>query len=193
MGLDKFITELRGARIIKKGEYQYILNSITEQEPPLDPLVLEDLCNRLLKKLNFSNATKIVTAEAMGISLATLISIKTGIPLVIATRRSKDLKTEQCVKFRTGYMADIMHLNKMSKKDRIVIIDDLISTAGTIVGLIEAINKNGAKVDDIGVVFNKPDYKGVDLLKKMGYDPKYLLNVRIKNNKVLVKKVNEKN
>jgi len=191
--IKKFIEELKNATIIKKGDYKYILNSITEQEPPLDPLVLEDFCNRLIRKLNLKNATKIVTAEAMGISLATLISVKTGIPLVIATRRSKDLKTEQCVKFKTGYMDDIMHLNKMSKKDRIIIIDDLISTAGTIVGLINAINKNGAKVDDIGVVFNKPDYKGVSLLKKMGYNPKYLLNVRIKNNKVIVNKTNEKN
>ncbi|MFA5174781.1 MAG: adenine phosphoribosyltransferase, partial [Candidatus Pacearchaeota archaeon] len=183
------IEELRCAKIIEKGDYKYILNSITEQEPPLDPLILEDFCNRLLRKLDFKNATKIVTAEAMGISLATLISVKTGIPLVIATRRSKDLKTEECVKFRTGYMADIMHLNKMSKKDRIVIIDDLISTAGTIVGLIKAITKNGAKVVDIGVVFNKPDYKGVKLLRKIGYDPKYLLDVKIKNDKVFVQKI----
>jgi len=187
--IDKFITELKNATIIQKGEYKYILNSITEQDPPLDPLMLDAMCTMLLRKLNFKNATKIVTAEAMGISLSTIISAKTGIPLVIATRRSKDLKTEQCVKFKTGYMDDIMHLNKMSKNDRIIIIDDLISTAGTIVGLIKAINKNGAKVDDIGVVFNKPDYKGVKLLQKMGYDPKYLLNVRIKNNKVLVQKV----
>jgi hypothetical protein len=45
----------------------------------------------------------------------------------------------------------------------------------------------GAEVIDIGVIFNKVDYGGVRQLKKMGFDPKYLLNVKLNGEKVEVK------
>jgi len=188
MGLDKFITELRGARIIKKGEYQYILNSLTEQDPPLDPFVLEDCCNQLIRKLDLRNATKIITAEAMGISLAITISLKTGIPVVIATKRKKDIKNEIRLDYSTGYKEDVLHMNPVNKGERLIIIDDLISTAGTIIALIDGIRSCGGIVDDIGVVFNKVDYNGMKKLKKMGYNPKSLLDIKIHKGKVLVEK-----
>ena len=68
-----------------------------------------------------------------------------------------------------------------------MIIDDLISTGGTIISLVEAIKKIGAEVLDIGVIFNKVDYGGMRRLEKMGFRPKALLNVKLKGMKIEVK------
>ena len=132
MSLELLKEQLRKAKIIKKGNYRYILNAITEQEPALEPAILDDCANKLLEKLNYKKATKILTAEAMGIPIATTISLKTSLPLIIATRRKKGTPDEIPIVYVTGYEDGILHINGVKKGDRVLIIDDLISTAGTI-------------------------------------------------------------
>jgi len=187
MSLELFKKQLENAKVVKRGDYKYIVNAICEQEPPLEPSILEDCANRLLERLNWREANKILTPEAMGIHIATTISLKTKLPLIIATRRRKFTLDEIQVNYVTGYDNGIFYINGIQKGDKILIIDDLISTGGTIISLIEAIKKMGAEVVDIGVIFNKVDYGGVRQLKKMGFDPKYLLNVKLNGEKVEVK------
>ena len=86
MSLELLKQQLRKAKVIKKGDYRYILNAITEQEPALEPAILDDCANKLLERLNYKGATKILTAETMGVPISTAISLKTSLPLIIATR-----------------------------------------------------------------------------------------------------------
>ncbi len=186
MSLELFKNQLRNATIINKGNYRYIINSLCEQEPPLEPSILVDSANKLLEKLNWRGATKILTPEAMGIHIATTISLKTSLPMIIATKRQKGTLDEIPVTYVCGYKSDILHINGIQKGDKILIIDDLISTGGTIISLVKSIEKLGASIIDIGVIFNKVDYGGVRELKRMGHDPKYLLNVKLKGDKIEV-------
>ncbi len=184
MGLELLKEQLRKAKIIKKGDYRYILNAITEQEPALEPAILDDCANRLLKRLNYKNANRMLTAEAMGIPISTTISLKTSLPLIIATRRKKGTLDEIAVEYICGYENGVLHINGIKEGDKVLIIDDLISTAGTIKSLIEGIKRAGAEVADIGVIFNKVDYGGMRELKRVGFQPKVLLDVKLKGNKV---------
>jgi len=186
MSLELLKNQLRNARVIKKGDYRYILNAITEQEPALEPGILDDCASKLIGKLNLQGVTKILTAEAMGIPISTVISLKTRIPLIIATRRKKGTFDEISVDYICGYENGVLHINNIKKDEKILIIDDLISTGGTIVSLIEGIKKIGAEIVDIGAIFNKTDYGGMQELKKMGFDPKVLLNVKLNGMKVEV-------
>jgi len=186
MSLELLKEQLRKAKIIKKGNYRYILNAITEQEPALEPAILDDCADKLLEKLNYKKATKILTAEAMGIPIATTISLKTSLPLIIATRRKKGTPDEIPIVYVTGYEDGILHINGVKKGDRVLIIDDLISTAGTIKALINGLNQIGAEIVDIGVIFNKVDYGGLRELQRMGFNPKYLLNVKLNGEKIEV-------
>lgn len=186
MSLKLLKEQLTKARVIKKGEYKYILNAITEQDPPLEPAILDDCANKLLERLNWKGATKILTPESMGIHIATTISLKTNLPLIIATRRKKFTLDEIQVHYITGYDNGIFYFNGIQKGDKVLIIDDLISTAGTLVSIIDGIKKIGAEVIDIGVIFNKVDYGGARQLQRNGFEPKYLLNVKLKGEKVEV-------
>ncbi len=187
MSLELFKKQLEKAKIVKRGNYRYIVNAICEQEPPLEPSILEDCAEKLLEKLNWQKANKILTPEAMGIHIATTVSLKTGLPLIIATRRRKFTLDEIQVNYVTGYDNGIFYINGIQKGDKVLIIDDLISTGGTLISLIEGIQKIGAKVVDIGVIFNKVDYGGVRKLIQMGFNPKYLLTVKLNGEKIEVK------
>lgn len=184
MGLELFKNQLKNAKIVQRGDYRYIINTICEQEPPLEPSILEDCAKKLLGKLNWKEANKILTPEAMGIHIATTVSLKTSLPLIIATRRRKWTLDEIPVNYVCGYENGILHINSIQKGDKILIIDDLISTGGTIVALIEGIRKIGAEVIDVGVIFNKVDYGGMRKLQKMGFNPKYLLNVKLRGEEI---------
>ena len=143
----------------------------------------------LLKKLNYKSVTKILTPEAMGIPIATVVSLKTKIPLVIATRRKKGTLDEIPVDYICGYENGVLHINNIKKDDRVLIIDDLISTAGTIKALITGLSQIKAKIEDVGAIFNKVDYGGMRELQRMGFNPKVLLDVKLNGNKVEVKDV----
>ncbi|KPJ56632.1 hypothetical protein AMJ49_04405 [Parcubacteria bacterium DG_74_2] len=189
MSVDLLKEQLRRARVIKKGDYRYILNAITEQEPALEPTILDDCAGKLLEKLNYKNATKILTAESMGIPISTAISLKTSLPLIIATKRKKGTIDEISVDYICGYENGILHINSIRNEEKILIIDDLISTGGTIFSMIEGIKKAGAKIEDIGAIFNKVDYGGMRELRRMGFQPKVLLDVKLNGNKVEVEDV----
>ena len=187
MSLELFEAQLRKAKIVKRGDYRYIVNTICEQEPPLEPAILADCAKRMLQKMKWQGATKILTPEAMGIHISTTISLKTSVPMIIATRRKKWTHDEIPVNYVCGYENGVLYLNGIKKGDKVLIIDDLISTGGTIISLVEAIKKIGAEVLDIGVIFNKVDYGGMRRLEKMGFRPKALLNVKLKGMKIEVK------
>ena len=190
MSLELLKKQLREAKIIKKGDYKYILNAITEQEPALEPAILDDCANKLLKRLNYKKATKILTAETMGVPISTAISLKTSLPLIIATKRKKSTFDEISVDYICGYENGALHINGIKRGDRILLIDDLVSTGGTILSMIEGVKMARAKIEDIGAIFNKVDYGGMRELQRKGFNPKVLLDVTLKGNKVEVKDVN---
>lgn len=185
MSIELLKEQLRKARVVGKGDYRYIINAITEQEPALDPKILDDCANKLLEKLDYKNATKILTAEAMGIPISTLISLKTSIPLIIATRRKKGTFDEISVDYICGYENGVLHINNISAGERILIIDDLISTGGTILSMIEGIKRAKAAIEDIGAIFNKIDYGGMKKLQGMGFQPKVLLDVKLRDGNII--------
>jgi adenine phosphoribosyltransferase len=189
MSLALLKKQLEMATVIKKGDYRYILNAITEQDPALDPAILDDCANKLLQKLNFKGATKILTAETMGVPIATIISLKTSIPLIIATRRKKGTQNEIAVEYVCGYENGILHINNITKDDRVLIIDDLVSTAGTIISMVGGVRDIGAKINDIGVIFDKVDYGGMKELNNLGFQTKALLEVKFQGETIVVTEI----
>ena len=56
-----------------------------------------------------------------------------------------------------------MYLNDIKTGERVVIIDDVLSTGGTLKSVIEGVKKTGAQIQDILVVVEKGD--GLQMLK----------------------------
>ncbi|PIR07622.1 hypothetical protein COV54_00085 [Candidatus Jorgensenbacteria bacterium CG11_big_fil_rev_8_21_14_0_20_38_23] len=122
----------------------------------------------------------------MGVPISTAISLKTSLPLIIATRRKKGTLDEIAVEYICGYEDGVLHINGIKKGDRVLIIDDLISTGGTILAMIGGVKNAGAEIEDVGAIFNKVDYGGMRDLKRKGFTPKVLLDVKLNGNKVEV-------
>ncbi len=183
--LDILKASLKGVPIVKKGDYHYFVHPITDGVPELQPSLIEEITSYIAKNAE-TNVDKIVTIEAMGIHIGTALSLKTGIPMVIIRKRMYGLPGEIAVHQATGYSKGELYLNGIHKGDKVLIVDDVISTGGTMRATIEALKIAGAEIKDIFVVFSRGN--GVEELMKMGYNARALIDVDVSEGKVIIKR-----
>ncbi len=183
--LKKLRESLKDCPIVKFGEYQYFVHPITDGIPQGDPELLEEVVEEMMRIGNLE-CDKIVTAEAMGFPIATALSLRTRIPYTFIRKRSYGLEGEVSVQQITGYSKSKMFINNINKNDRIVFVDDVISTGGTLKAVIKALQSIGAIIVDIIIVFEKIGIKK-KLEKELGIEIKTLLKVEVVGNKVMIR------
>jgi adenine phosphoribosyltransferase len=83
---------LESAPIVKIGDYQYFINPLQGVAPPLQPDLLIDVARAIIKIADL-NVDRIVTAEAMGIHISSLVSVFTGVPSSSSGRRGSGCRT----------------------------------------------------------------------------------------------------
>jgi len=143
--------------IVKKGEYNYFVHPITDGVPCIEPALIREVACAMVQVMNLSDVDYIVTAEAMGIPIGIALSLMTDIPLSIVRKRQYGLDGEVSVSQTTGYSKNQLFINGIKTGDRIVIVDDVISTGGTIRALLSALHSIGAIVQDVCFAVSKGD------------------------------------
>jgi|SRR5664280_130977 adenine phosphoribosyltransferase len=181
---EKLKISLIEAPIIKKGEYNYFVHPITDGIPLVDPSILEEAAEGISKFGNM-DVDKIVCVEAMGIHIATALSIKTRIPFVVVRKRLYGLEGEIAVHQMTGYSQGELYINGLNKDDRIILVDDVVSTGGTMIAVLNALERMGVKIVDVMAVIEKGS--GKDIVKReTGFTVKSLVKVNVMNGKVVI-------
>ena len=155
---------LSNAPVIWKGEYPYFIHPITDGVPRLNPNVLEAITDLAVDSIEWNNVDLILGIEAMGLPLVAPVSIKTKIPMVVARKRQYELEGEITINQATGYSKGSMYLNDLKEGERVAIIDDVLSTGGTIKSVIEGVISSGAKVTNVLIVVEKGP--GLTMLQK---------------------------
>ena len=151
---EKLKKSLIDAPVVKKGDYDYFVHPITDGVPLVVPEILEEVADGVSKFGNM-NVDKIVCVEAMGIHLATALSIKTGIPFVVVRKRSYGLEGEVSVHQMTGYSEAELYINGLNRGDKIILVDDVVSTGGTMIAVIKALKAIGVDIVDVMAVIEK--------------------------------------
>jgi adenine phosphoribosyltransferase len=147
---------LQNAPIIKKGSYFYVIHPITDGIPEITSELLEEITDEFLKRIKTVQPfDKIVTMEAMGIPLATALSLRLNIPFSIIRKRSYQLPTEQSVTQITGYSKSELYINGLNKDDTIIIVDDVLSTGGTLRAVLTALTHMKVNVKGVFIAVDK--------------------------------------
>ncbi|MCL7415507.1 MAG: hypoxanthine/guanine phosphoribosyltransferase [ANME-2 cluster archaeon] len=167
---------LRAAPLVKRGEYNYFIHPITDGVPYLEPELLNDVTDRIMAVLDL-DFDKILTIEAMGIHIGTALALRTGKPLSIIRKRPYNLPNEVKVDQSTGYSKGELFLNGISRGERLVIIDDVISTGGTLKAVWTAVMSVGADIVDTVVVIERGE--GAKLLQSAGLSLKTLVKIDV--------------
>ena len=159
--MERLLDSLDDAPIIDKDGYEYLVHPISNGVPMLDPALLREVVVEVMKTADL-DVDKIVAPEAMGIHLATAVSLQTDIPLVVIRKRPYGLEGEVSLHQETGYSESEMYINDISEGDRVVVIDDMLSTGGTLAAICESLDDIGAEISDIVVVMRKVGDSALD-------------------------------
>jgi len=148
---------LRDAPIIWKGDYPYFIHPISDGVPRMDADVLRATRDLIVEMVEWSKIDLIVSVEAMGLPLLAAVGDATGKPTVVIRKRSYGMEGEVRVDVSTGYSQSSAYINDIKPGERILIVDDVISTGGTLEPLLGALEDMGAILQDIIVAIEKGD------------------------------------
>jgi adenine phosphoribosyltransferase len=182
--LQKLKKSLLKAPILHKGNYKYFVHPITDGIPLVESDILIEVVDAILKYANLK-VDKIVCIEAMGIHIATALSLKTEIPFVVVRKRRYNLEGEIAVHQETGYSEAELYINGVEKGDKIILVDDVLSTGGTMVAVLKALKNLGAEIIDIMAVIEKGNGKEI-VERKTGFKVKTLVRVDIKDDNLII-------
>jgi len=146
---------LRGSPIIWKGEYLYFIHPISDGIPRMDAKVLRATRDLIVDTVDWTKIDLIVTVEAMGLPLLAAVGDATGLPTVVIRKRSYGMEGETRVDVATGYSQSTVYINDIKPGERILIVDDVISTGGTLEPLLETLEDMGVILQDIVIAIEK--------------------------------------
>jgi adenine phosphoribosyltransferase len=178
---------LHEAPIIKKGDYNYVIHPITDGVPYIAPELLLEVATEIKKHIKkIGKFDRIVTMEAMGIPLATTLSLDLKIPFTIIRKREYGLPGEVSVEQVTGYSKSKMYVNGLKKGDAVILIDDVLSTGGTLKAVLFVLQQMGVIVKGVFIAI----YKGKcreDIIKEFNVLITTIIDIEIVDGHVLIK------
>lgn len=141
----------------------------------VDARFLEKLAEEFAARFDLTGVTKILTAEASGIPLATVCSYHFGIPMIFAKKAKSDnipgdVYQSEIVSYTYRKKVTLICSKEwLGKEDRVLIVDDFMANGGAMNGLIDLVHQSGASLAGIGVAVEKGFQQGGDRLRAQGY------------------------
>jgi len=162
--------------------YNYIINPISTGLSLISPDILKVITRVFKRIVDFEGADYIFTFEAMGIHIATALSLELNIPVFIA--RKMDY-TGNMIPIYRGEGAEPLYIHPEIRGSNVTIIDSIISTGTTIVNAIKTLKPLNVGILDIGVVIERVDKGGVKRVKEeTGYDVKSIVKISVGPDKI---------
>jgi len=124
----------------------------------------------------------------MGIPLATILSLNMNIPFTIIRKRKYNLPDEVIVEQVTGYSKSKLYINGLKKGDKIVIVDDMLSSGGTLRAVLNALIKMDVVIKGVFIAVNKGKLTK-EIMDEYNVSISTLVNIDVINGKVAIKTI----
>ena len=121
----------------------------------MDADVLRATRNLIVEMVDWSKIDLIVSVEAMGLPLLAAVGDATGKPTVVIRKREYGMEGEVRVDVSTGYSQSTTYINDILPGERILIVDDVISTGGTLEPILATLEEMGVILQDIVIAIEK--------------------------------------
>tara|TARA_B100000686_G_scaffold121739_1_gene128886 strand:- start:1652 stop:2179 length:528 start_codon:yes stop_codon:yes gene_type:complete len=127
-----------------------------------------DQMSVILNKIKYD---KIASIESRGFIFASPLSYILTKPNILMRKKNKLPAEKYSVDFELEYGKATLEIHKdsISKKEKIIIIDDLIATGGTANAAAKLVEQSGGEVAGFLFIINLFDLGGIKSLEKKGY------------------------
>lgn len=163
--------------VISMDGYNYFVSPVSDGIPIVTRELLEEIAENMVEVCDL-DCDLILAPEAMGIPIASAVTLRTGIPYSVIRKRQYLLPGEITLFQATGYSKANMYINGVKAGDRVVIVDDVVSTGGTLKATVKALEDEGITVTEIFVIYDKCQDTAA-LEREMGVPIRSVLKVAV--------------
>ncbi|MDS0261251.1 hypothetical protein NDI56_17770 [Haloarcula sp. S1CR25-12] len=155
----------RNAGVTQSRDYVTTVNELTDQLPALQPETLS-AATELIRDRISAETDVIAVEEDKGLPIGVIVAKELELPLAVARWYTYEIDAkEECqveIDMDSEYYSGQLYLNGVSSDDRVTIVDDTISTGGTMTAMIQAVRAAGASVEGAHCVVEKCTNGGVE-------------------------------
>ena len=155
-----------------EGDVLKIDNFLNHQ---IDIGIIRQIAYELKRRFEGIEVNKVLTIEASGIAIATMLGHLYDVPVVFA-KKSETVNSTDAKYVSQSYSFTHKKMNKvfvsrpyLHDTDRVLIVDDFLADGQATHALIDLVNQAGGQVAAIGIAVEKGQQKGGRLLREEGY------------------------
>ena len=162
---------IRKDGIVKAGNVLKVDSFINHQ---IDVKLVNEMGKEFKRIFEGVNINKILTIEASGIGIATIVAQYFDAPVVFAKKTQSinldgSMYTTKIESFTHKRVYDVIVSKKfLNPEDHILIIDDFLANGCAVNGLIDIIESSGATLEGVGIIIEKGFQDGGKLLRERG-------------------------
>lgn len=168
--------ELLKRKIIEEGEVYEgnILKVDCFLNHQIDIPFMKEIGKEFHRLYKDADINKILTIEASGIAIGSMVAQEFGCPLVFAKKnKTKNIAGDVYVtpveSFTHGTTYNVMVSKRfLGKGDKVLIVDDFLAVGNALRGLIQMVKESGAELVGCGTVIEKGYQHGGDEIRAQG-------------------------
>ncbi len=158
--------------IIKEGNILKIDNFLNHQ---IDVDIIRQIAYEIKRRFRGKEVNKILTIEASGIAIATLLGDLYDVPVVFAKKGetancTDDKYVSQAYSF-THKRSNNVFVSRpyLTADDKVLIVDDFLADGQASKALIDIVHQAGGQVVGLGIAVEKGQQQGGRMLREEGY------------------------
>lgn len=157
--------------LVLPGEVLKVGSFLNQQ---IDTKLLMDMGKETARLFEDAGVTKVLTLEASGIALAVAAGMAMGVPAVFAKKHasinmSDKVYTSSVYSYTHQKTYEIVvSADYVTADDTVLIVDDFLAKGSALAGLIDIVNKAGAKLAGCAIAIEKGFQGGGDKLREQG-------------------------
>ncbi|MBQ0028780.1 MAG: xanthine phosphoribosyltransferase [Lachnospiraceae bacterium] len=158
--------------IVKEGNILKVDSFLNHQ---MDVKLFDEMAEEYMKRFEGKPINKILTIEASGIGIASVIALRFGVPVVFAKKTQSinldgEMYTAEVESFTHKNINHVIVSKKfINETDHVLIIDDFLANGCALQGLIQIVQQAGATVEGIGIAIEKGFQNGGTIIRNLGF------------------------
>lgn len=158
--------------VVKEGNVLKVDSFLNHQ---MDVKLFDQMGEEFMKRFKDKPINKILTIEASGIGIASVVALRFGVPVVFAKKSKSinldgDMYTAEVESFTHRTVNHVIVSKKfLGPDDHVLIIDDFLANGCALQGLIQIVQSAGGTVEGIGIAIEKGFQTGGRIIRNLGY------------------------
>ncbi len=140
-----------------------------------EPAAFAEVVRLIAEKFEGKGITSVLGAEARGFIFGAAVALEMGVSFLPVRKPGKLPYSTEAASYELEYGTDSLeiHTDAIAKGEKVLLVDDLLATGGTMAACCELVERVGGEVGGIAFVIKMEILKGREKITK--YDPYCLI------------------